>query len=275
MSAADPKARRSELATRFAAGSLMAVFALFVLWIGGFAFWLVNVLIGLGVLAEWADLAKADAATRRMMLFTISVPLAIMCPLAAGPNFFALGLIGAAAIFILLSTRRNVLALGVIYTGLPVLALLLIRKQPDGLLFTLWAMALVWTCDIGAFFVGRAFGGTRLAPLISPNKTWAGFIGGIVAAAVFGALLHLYWGLPWRLTLATPLLAVLAQGGDLYESWLKRQAGVKDSGTMLPGHGGLMDRLDGLMPVAPVAAFLVMLPQIRELSLDMVQGLVR
>lgn len=268
-------ARRSELATRFAAGTLMVVFALFVLRVGGFSFWLVNVLIGIGVIGEWADLAKADASTRRLMRFAISVPLAIMCPLAAGPDFFAFGLIGAAAIFILLVTRRAVLSLGVVYTGLPVLALLLIREQPNGLLFTIWAMALVWMCDIGAFFAGRSFGGTRLAPQISPNKTWAGFVGGIIAAAAFGAVLHVYWGLPWRLTLATPVLAILAQGGDLYESWLKRQAGVKDSGSMLPGHGGLMDRLDGLIPVAPVAAFLVMLPQIRELSLDMVQGLTR
>lgn len=275
MNASDPTARRSELATRFAAGALMVIFALFVLWAGGFSFWFVNVLIAIGVIGEWADLAKADASTRRLMQFAVSVPLAIMCPLAAGPDFFALGLVGAAAIFILLSTRRPVLGLGMVYTGLPVLSLLLMREQPNGLLFTVWAMALVWMCDIGAFFVGRACGGARLAPQISPNKTWAGFVGGIVAAAAFGAVLHVFWGLPWRLTLATPLLAVLAQGGDLYESWLKRQADVKDSGSILPGHGGLMDRLDGLIPVAPVAAFLVMLPQIRGLSLDMVQGLTR
>ncbi len=274
MTAADPTIRHKELATRIVVGFALVGFALFVLWLGGIAFWLVVTIIGIGILREWADLAKADLSTRRMMLFALSVPLAIMSPLAAGPQFFALGLIAAAAIFILVSTRQSMLALGVIYTGLPVLALLLIRKQPDGLLFTIWAMALVWMCDIGAFFVGRAFGGPRLAQSISPNKTWAGFIGGIVAAAIFGAILHVGWGLPWRLTLATPLLAVAAQGGDLYESWLKRQAGVKDSGSMLPGHGGLMDRLDGLIPVAPIAAFLVMLPEIKAMVTGLIPGLV-
>lgn len=251
----------------------MVGFALAVLWAGGFAFWLITTIISLLMLSEWGNLAGANAATTRMMQFALSVPLAIMCPLAAGPQFFALGLIAAAAIFTVATTQRPGLALGIVYTGLPVLALLLIRKQPDGLLFTIWAMALVWMCDIGAFFAGRSFGGPRLAPLISPNKTWAGFVGGIIAAGAFGAILHVGWGLPWRLTLATPALAVVAQAGDLYESWLKRQAGVKDSGTILPGHGGLMDRLDGLMPVAPIAAFLVMLPELRAMATGLMRGL--
>lgn len=272
MTAAQPNGRRQELATRTVVGLALVGFALAILWSGGFAFWLITTIIGIVMLGEWSNLAGADAATARMMQFTLSVPLAIMCPLAAGPQFFALGLIVAAAVFTLVSTKRRVLALGIIYTGLPVLALLLIRKQPDGLLFAIWAMALVWMCDIGAFFVGRAFGGARLAPMISPNKTWAGFVGGIIAAGAFGAVLHFGWGLPLRLTLATPLLAVVAQAGDLYESWLKRQAGVKDSGSILPGHGGLMDRLDGLMPVAPIAAFLVMLPEIRNMASGLLPG---
>lgn len=272
MTAAQPNGRRQELATRTVVGLALVGFALAILWSGGFAFWLITTIIGIVMLGEWSNLAGADAATARMMQFTLSVPLAIMCPLAAGPQFFALGLIAAAAVFTLVSTKRRVLALGIIYTGLPVLALLLIRKQPDGLLFAIWAMALVWMCDIGAFFVGRAFGGPRLAPMISPNKTWAGFVGGIIAAGAFGAVLHFGWGLPLRLTLATPLLAVVAQAGDLYESWLKRQAGVKDSGSILPGHGGLMDRLDGLMPVAPIAAFLVMLPEIRNMASGLLPG---
>lgn len=273
MSAADPNQGRSELATRTVAGLGMAGLALVVLWLGGFTFWLAMAVLGLGVIGEWADLAKVDAATKRLMLFTLSVPLAIMCPWAAGPNFFALGLVAAAAIFMLASTRRPDLALGMVYTGLPVLALLLIRKQPDGLVMTIWAVALVSICDVGAFFAGRMIGGARLAPMISPNKTWAGFVGGIVAAAAFGAVMHGVWGLPWRLTLATPVLAVVAQAGDLYESWLKRQSGVKDSGSLLPGHGGLMDRVDGMIPVAPIAAFLAMLPEIQKLLMDVVQGL--
>jgi phosphatidate cytidylyltransferase len=182
-----------------------------------------------------------------------------MAPIAAGPSFFALGLVGGAAFFVAAVTRRGRLGWGVAYVGLPILALLFLRKQDDGLLLTFWAMALVWACDSGAFFAGRAIGGAKLAPSISPNKTWAGFVGGIVSAGAFAAALVALFGLPVPLALATPVLAVLAQAGDLYESHLKRVAGVKDSGNLLPGHGGLLDRLDGLVAVAPAAALLILL----------------
>lgn len=241
----------------------MIAVALGGLWLGDVVFWILCSAVGLGVLREWGMLAGVDLAQRRLMLFALSVPLAIMSPWAAGPDFFALGLIGAAAFFIVIISRDSMRAAGLVYAGLPVLALLLIRDQPRGLLFGVWTLALVWMCDMGAYFVGRLVGGPRLAPAISPNKTWAGLAGGVIAASAFAAALHAYFGLPWRLTLATPLLAIASQGGDLFESWLKRRAGVKDSGTMLPGHGGLLDRLDGLVPVAPLAALLVMLPQIR------------
>lgn len=271
----DQRSRQgSELATRAAVGLGLAGLALTALWIGGFVFWLLAVLIALQMMREWAALDGADPQRIRLMLFTISVPLAIMCPLAAGPDFFALGLIAAAMFFTGVVTRRMTLALGMLYVGLPVLALLLVRDQPRGILFAFWMLALVWLCDIGAYFAGRAIGGPKLAPAISPNKTWAGLIGGVIAAGAFAAALHVYQGLPWRLTLATPVLAIFAQAGDLFESWLKRRAGVKDSGNLLPGHGGLLDRLDGVVPVAPAAAVLVMLPQIKAL-LGLGSGLVR
>lgn len=265
MTASPPTGGSSELVTRAIVGALMAGGALVSVWAGGLLFWVVTAALAIGVVAEWAALAGATRNGRRLMMFSLSVPLAIMGPLAAGPDFFALGLLAGAAVFVLIALRRPVLAFGIVYAGLPVLSLLLIRSQPGGLVLAFWTFSLVWLCDIGAYFAGRAFGGQRLAPLISPNKTWSGALGGVVAAALFGAAMHVYFGLPWRLTLATPVLAMLAEAGDLYESWLKRQAGVKDSGSMLPGHGGLMDRLDGLIPVAPVAAFLIMLPQLRGL----------
>jgi phosphatidate cytidylyltransferase len=142
------------------------------------------------------------------------------------------------------------------------MALVFVRRQDEGLLFAFWMLAIVWACDIGAFFAGRSIGGPKLAPRLSPNKTWAGLIGGILLATTLAAILYANYGLPLRLLLATPLLAALAQGGDLYESWLKRRAGVKDSGNSLPGHGGVLDRLDGLVPVAPIAALLVVAPRL-------------
>jgi phosphatidate cytidylyltransferase len=253
--------RSSDLAIRSVVGIGLVAVALTALWFGDIVFWVLCAALGICMMGEWADLDKATASQKRLSQFALSVPLAIMAPIAAGPDFFALGLIAAAAFFIVIVQRRPTLALGAIYVGLPVLALLLIRRHEDGIVFTLWALALVWVCDIGAYFSGRAIGGPKLAPAISPNKTWAGLMGGVLLASAFGAAMHVFDGLPWRLTLATPALAVVAQAGDLFESWLKRRAGVKDSGTLLPGHGGILDRLDGLVPVAPLAAFLVILPK--------------
>jgi phosphatidate cytidylyltransferase len=250
---------RSDLATRFGVAFALIGLAFAALWFGGWGFWLVVVIAGLLMIGEWADLAGATREHRKLSQYALTVPLAIMAPLAAGPGFFALGLVGAAAFFIAATTRRSQLGWGAAYVGLPILALLLLRAQPDGLLLTFWAMALVWACDSGAFFAGKAIGGPKLAPSISPNKTWAGFVGGIVSAGLFAAVLVWLFALPVAFALATPLLAVLAQAGDLYESHLKRCAGVKDSGNLLPGHGGLMDRLDGLVAVAPAAALLVLL----------------
>lgn len=254
---------RSDLVVRAIAGVAMIAVALAALLAGGIVFWLVTVVIALFMMAEWCDLHRVPARTKRIAQYTLSVPLALMAPaslIVQIHEFFTIGVLAGAAFFIVIVTRRPQLGLGVLYCGLPVLALMLIRRQDEGIVFTLWALALVWACDIGAYFAGRTIGGPKLAPRISPNKTWAGLIGGVIAASAFAAFMHLHYGLPMRMTLATPVLAVLAQAGDLYESWLKRRAGVKDSGNILPGHGGVMDRLDGLVPVAPVAALLVVLP---------------
>ncbi|GAA4777850.1 phosphatidate cytidylyltransferase [Stakelama sediminis] len=249
---------RSDLATRTVVGVALIALAAAALILGGYLFWLVLVVAGLLMLAEWSDLLGVSYRFKRIAQFSLSVPLAILCPAAAGPGFLALGLTFGAAFFVVIVTQRPILAAGVLYVGLPVLALLVIRAQPDGLLLAFWAMALVWACDIGGYFAGRSIGGPKLAPSISPNKTWSGLAGGVVAAAAFASVLYRF-GLPVQLAIATPLLAVVAQMGDLYESWMKRRAGVKDSGTMLPGHGGFLDRLDGLVPVAPIAALLVVL----------------
>jgi phosphatidate cytidylyltransferase len=255
----------SDLKLRALVGAMLAVGAVAAITLGGAAFWVVVAAVGIGMIGEWGRLVDLPPRLVRLLQFTLAVPLAVMAPrpLGAGAEYFTLGLLIGAGLFALAATLRLWAASGILYIGLPVLGLLLIRAQPRGLLFCFWTFMLVWACDIGAYFAGRAFGGARLAPAISPNKTWAGLVGGVLGAAALAAFLHHFYGLPWRLTLATPALALVAQGGDLFESWLKRRAGVKDSGTLLPGHGGLLDRLDGLAPVAPIAAFLVVLPQIK------------
>lgn len=249
----------SDLNRRLVVAGALVALAAAALWAGGIGFWIVCATAGVLMMGEWADLEHVPHRTKRIAQYSVSVPLAIMAPIAAGPNFFALGLIIGAAFFVAIITRRGVLALGVPYVAIPILALLLLRDQPSGLLLAFWAMALVWACDSGAYFAGRAIGGPRMAPVISPNKTWAGFFGGIAAATAFAfALTPL--GLPILMVAATPVLAALAVFGDLFESWLKRRAGVKDSGSLLPGHGGVLDRIDGLVPVAPVAALIVLAP---------------
>ena len=144
---------------------------------------------------------------------------------------------------------------GFIYALLPALALLWIRERDaSGLYLLLWVFIVTWSTDIGAYFVGRAIGKKKLSPAISPGKTVAGFWGGVAAATILGAAWVWLTELGPALLLLAPLFAMAAQGGDLFESWMKRRAGVKDSATWLPGHGGVLDRLDGLVPVAVLTA---------------------
>lgn len=139
---------------------------------------------------------------------------------------------------------------GVLYALLPATALLWLRIPKGGVLIVLWVFVITWSTDIFAFFAGRSFGGPKLAPRFSPNKTWSGLIGGVIGATIAGGLLVTDAGLSPVLLYAAPFFAVAAQGGDLFESAIKRRAGVKDAGGLLPGHGGVMDRLDGLVPVS-------------------------
>jgi phosphatidate cytidylyltransferase len=144
---------------------------------------------------------------------------------------------------------------GFFYALLPAIALLWIRERDaHGLELLVWAFIVTWSTDIGAYFAGRTFGRRKLAPTISPNKTVEGLYGGIAAATLLGGAWALATGLGTALLVLAPVLAVAAQAGDLFESGMKRRAGVKDSGTWLPGHGGVLDRLDGLVPVAVLTA---------------------
>lgn len=251
----------SELRTRSIIGALLILIASAALWFGGFFFWLLLVIAGVLMQGEWGHLVRASVEHRKMAMFAVSVPLALLCPLAAGLSWTVFGALAAAFFFVLMTARSLPLALGLLYVCVPIMALMFLRgQQPDltGLTLAFWSLALVWATDIGAYFAGRSIGGPKLAPRVSPSKTWAGLGGGVLAALVLGFLLHRLAGLPLQLAAASGLLAVAAQLGDLLESWMKRRAGVKDSGTLLPGHGGVMDRLDGVVAAAPLAALLVL-----------------
>ncbi|NJS15518.1 MAG: phosphatidate cytidylyltransferase [Sphingopyxis sp.] len=211
MSAEAVTKRKSDLLPRVVSGVVLVGIAAAELWFGGWAFAVLLAVGGALVLWEWL------ALVRKM---TIGAPLRIL-----------LNLLGPMAV-------------------VATVAGLWIVREELGFTAALWVLAMVWATDIGAYFAGRAFGGARLAPSISPSKTWSGLFGGVIAALVVGATLGDRAGIEGvPLWIGAPM-GVLAQLGDLAQSWMKRKAGVKDSGRIIPGHGGVFDRVDGLLPVA-------------------------
>ena len=152
------------------------------------------------------------------------------------------------------------LVFGVVYIGAALWGLWLVRAHPEhGILFAAWLFLVVWATDVGAYVFGRTIGGPKIAPSISPSKTWAGLLGGVVFTAVVMNVMYRVFTGAWLETLGGMFvigvlwgapLVVVAQAGDFFESWMKRRANMKDSGTLIPGHGGLFDRVDGLIPVA-------------------------
>ena len=201
----EPKPKRlSDLKLRALVGVALIAVALAGVWFGGIPFWLLCVVLGIVMMGEWADLHATPPETKRLAQYALSVPLAVMMPVyGVGVGFFELGLLAGAAFFVVITTRRAGLARGICYVGLPIMALLILRRQEEGIVFTIWALALVWACDIGAYAAGRFIGGPKLAPAISPNKTWAGLAGGVLLASLFAAFMQYRYGLPLRLTLAT------------------------------------------------------------------------
>lgn len=247
------KIRYQDLLPRVVVGALLIAIALFGGWKGGLLF---NFLMGtaaLLVFREWTRMVGHTEGNRRMLGFIGLGAAAVLGNEGLVLEGFGVLLVAAAGY--LFSDRRA--ALGVLYAGFPLGALVWLRFQDDGFGLIVWTLAVVWATDIGAYFAGRTIGGPKIWPRVSPSKTWAGLIGGMAAAAGVGALDTVLFDLPFNPIYSAmfgALLAIVAQAGDFYESHLKRSAGVKDSGHLLPGHGGVMDRLDGLVPVSVVVA---------------------
>ncbi len=241
-------------------GLFLAVVAIADIWIGGPAFTLMIAAGVIVILWEWSAM-HAIAMPWRVGGALVLAATALLSHI--GQPGQALILLCAAA---LLSTGMALLArtqgkrwlsTGLLYAGLPAIALIWLRNEADGFALVMWTMGLVWATDILAYFSGRAIGGPKIWPAISPNKTWAGLFGGMAGAALFSFGFAAWRGWPqagFAMLLLGAFLAVIAQAGDFFESWLKRRAGVKDSGKLFPGHGGVMDRVDGLVPVACLVA---------------------
>jgi phosphatidate cytidylyltransferase len=190
---------------------------------------------------------------RRFAVAALSQAVLLVALLFAAPPLVMFGLlaVGVVATFAEAQLRGDgrSLAVGLAYAGLAAISLALLRgSDTPGLWAILFLFAVVWATDILAYFVGRALGGPRLAPAISPGKTWSGAIGGAVGGIAAGAAVAAAAGrLSLSLVLIGALLSIASQIGDLFESGVKRRYGVKDASGLIPGHGGLMDRVDGLV----------------------------
>jgi phosphatidate cytidylyltransferase len=256
------------LLKRILSAAVLIPIALGAIWFGVPYLNLLAAAVG-GVLAwEWARLCNRGhlsfAGALLIALVALAVALATFMRDINGIWVLISGAVMVAALARLEHDARPFwLGLGAVYVGLPCLAILWLRVQPNGGLATLlWMFALVWAVDTGAYAAGRLIGGPKLAPSISPKKTWAGLLGGVAAAAAvgFAAYSLLPQGNGLWLVPVSGALALVEQAGDLFESAAKRRAGVKDSSNLIPGHGGALDRLDGLLAVSiAVAALAVIL----------------
>ena len=259
----------------------MIAVALAATWMGGWPFRVLAAAAAAAMIVEWSDMHRVprlwawlgaallaaillagaeylyptgsadwmyDPASGTMVAFVDDQTLS--------PNWLGFGAVALAALVAGLLSRRHAMIGGMVYVGIPSFAMVSLSWVWEVLV--LWVFAVTWATDIFAYFAGRSIGGPKLAPRISPNKTWAGLTGGVAGAAVLGWLVaHAFDLEPIFRWIGGPMGAI-AQAGDLYESWVKRRAGTKDSGTLLPGHGGVLDRLDGLLAVVLATTLLLM-----------------
>jgi phosphatidate cytidylyltransferase len=244
-----------ELRLRIVSAVVLAAIALTVTWLGGIAFSLFAVAIALLIFYEWSSITGFSPRDRYTLFGWASLIVVLGQLLLEGAGRGALIslylLVGFTIVCALIAFFRGKsywLAGGVFYAGLSGISLAALRDS-YGLIAIVFIFAVVWGTDILAYFVGRAVGGPKLAPRISPGKTWSGAIGGTVAGVLAGCLVILFAGenLTVGLVVFTLVLSIGSQIGDLYESFIKRKFGVKDSSRLIPGHGGVMDRVDGLV----------------------------
>ena len=267
---------KGELQQRIASSAVLLLIAAAGIWYGGQFAAMVLTALGLLGVYEWLDMIRP----RRLEPLQGASYLAIIATMLAGywlpPDIaVAVLLLAGTGVFAaalrleragpeapnqpVMRERHDVrracwVAAGVFYLGGGCLALMLLRSAELGLILTLYLMLTVWGTDSGAYLFGRWLKGPKLLPAVSPTKTWAGFFGGIATSAALGYVYAGTVGVPGMSWQGAIVLALVAQAGDLFESMVKRRFGVKDSGQLIPGHGGMLDRIDSLMFAAIFAA---------------------
>ncbi len=250
--------------TRIASGAVLAPLFLLVVYLETPWFNIFAGAIGVMVAFEYMRLTgfiSTGVTWNRHAILAVATPPVAVIALETGGLSAGVAAVAALIVLMVLSGRASSQAVAgpiqaaIAYAALPAVALAYVMDV-GGAVSVFWLVAVVWATDIGAYAVGRIVGGPKLAPSISPQKTWPGALGGVVAAML--AASTLLWGYGLTVTLALAGLAaglsVISQVGDLFESALKRHYHVKDSGSLIPGHGGIMDRFDGLWAAAPVVA---------------------
>jgi phosphatidate cytidylyltransferase len=256
-------ARWGDLGKRVGSAVILAPLALACLWLGKGP-WAILIALGAGgCAAEWAGMCRARPREWPVLLLPLGMALVPIAALVVGA---AWALILPACLTVIVwalfgrDGRAAWLAAGFVYLAPAAVAMVRLRHiHLVGRWDMLFLVLIIWASDIGAYLVGRLVGGPKLAPAISPGKTWSGAAGGLVAAGAVGIAVAAWAGgrlpLPHCVAIAV-ILGAASQIGDLLESWFKRHFGVKDSGRSIPGHGGLLDRLDGMLTAAPAAALL-------------------
>jgi phosphatidate cytidylyltransferase len=250
------------LVMRVIAALVLAPTAVAIAYVGGWLWTALVTLAAIGLYVEW--LTIVDAARDRLVVASGIVALAIsgFCLALGRIDASLLALVfGFAAVALLSPKRRNWTATGFFYAGVAAIGSAGVRlDQVWGFAALIFIMLVVWATDIGGYFAGRGIGGPKLWPRVSPKKTWAGAIGGLAASLVIAAGFAAFGlGKAGPLLLLGAVLSIASQLGDLFESAVKRRFGVKDSSHIIPGHGGLLDRLDGFVAAVVMAAILGLL----------------
>ena len=253
MTAAAPRpVRFADLGLRVASGIALAVIAFLDIWAGGaWAAAFIALILAL-MLWEYHRMVTGDGrlvAPGFVAAAALGVAAVVVTATWGTPSGIAALAAGAVAVAIAGRPWSSWLVGGYLYMGLAMGALIVLRaREPEGVWLIFWLVLVVVAADVGAYFVGRSLGGRKLWPRVSPGKTWSGAIGGLAFAGVTGMLFGLAVGWsPVRIGLLSLGIAVFSQLGDLLESAVKRRFGVKDASGLIPGHGGVMDRLDGVM----------------------------
>ncbi|HCL65711.1 MAG TPA: phosphatidate cytidylyltransferase [Rhizobium sp.] len=252
-----------ELQLRIYSAVVLVVIVLTATWFGGLAFRTVAAVIGVLIYYEWSAITQlAEKSVRGNAWGWLSIA-AVSAMLLFNDGDMTIPLFGGLVLTAILPAILKKWSwwqpAGIFYSGLSAISLSAIRGEDSlGFAAMLFVFAVVWGTDILAYFVGRAVGGPKLAPRISPGKTWSGAIGGTVAGVTGGVAVALcyFQSVAWWVPAIAFILSVSSQIGDLFESFIKRRFGVKDSGKLIPGHGGVMDRVDGLVFACFAAFFL-------------------